>query len=172
MHLIYGLGNQDSTLLNTKHNLGRLVVEQLAKELGLEFKSDNGLMVCKTQTFILAYSCGYMNNSGQNMQQFLAYYKPEDFELWLIQDDSDQQEGFFKDVFGGGSGGHNGVISVYRYLLNWPLKQINVKRIKLGIRLENNKHKALEFVLKPISKLDQELINSTSNRLKNLLTKS
>jgi peptidyl-tRNA hydrolase, PTH1 family len=169
MHLIYGLGNQDPTLLNTKHNLGRLVVEKLAQELGLSFKNDNGLAVCKTNGVILAYSLGYMNNSGQNLQQFLNFYKPNKLKLWLLQDDSDQIEGYFKDVYGGGSGGHNGIISVYKYLLNWPINQKEVLRIKLGIRQENNKQKALDFVLKPISKSDLELTNLTANRLQKLI---
>jgi peptidyl-tRNA hydrolase, PTH1 family len=176
MHIIYGLGNQDLSLLKTKHNLGRLVVEQIAQNLGLSFKNENGLFTAKTDLslnfVVLAYSGGYMNNSGQNLQSFISFYKPSELTLWIIQDDSDQEEGFSKQVFGGGSGGHNGIISVYKYLLNWPLEQKDVLRLKVGIREVHNKQKALEFVLKPISKLDLELIKETAVEVVNLLTKN
>jgi peptidyl-tRNA hydrolase, PTH1 family len=162
--IIYGLGNNDEKLLKTKHNMGRLLVEKIAKQLepNTNFKLVKEIWILKSQNIWFCYSNGYMNLSGQSLNSFLSYLKvkQEDIQMIIVQDDSDQLEGKYKIVKtiekgGRSAGGHNGIIDIQRY---FSFPKGDVSRVKLGIRREGDTTKAIDFVLKPISKLDELLL--------------
>jgi peptidyl-tRNA hydrolase, PTH1 family len=190
MTIVYGLGNNDPKYLNTKHNMGRLVVESIGSKLGLSFDyfkaktASKSCFICKLPVAIslkltngqkpitsslndpiyLIYSNGYMNLSGEPLLEVVNFYKPTDFKLIIIHDESDIIEGKYKITTGGRSGGHNGINSIYN---SFKDIQSQVIRVKCGIRptyqdeqgeVQLSKQKALEFVLKPLSIKDKELI--------------
>jgi peptidyl-tRNA hydrolase, PTH1 family len=157
MLIFYGLGNNEAKYLNTKHNIGRVVVEQLAAQFeGIFFDSGHGCMLAKTKVGLteiwLVYSKDYMNTSGEPISKLIKYFKikPEDFQLTIIQDDSDQSIGSNKLMPGGGTAGHNGIISSYSHLASL-VEQKEIWRLKIGIRPEGNKLKSETFVLSPIN---------------------
>lgn len=160
MLIFYGLGNNEAKYLSTKHNIGRVVVEQLATKLQVNFiDSGHGCMLAKAkvdQTEIwLVYSKGYMNTSGELISKLIKYFKlkPEDFQLTILQDDSDQMIGSNRLMPGGGSAGHNGIISSYLHLGN-IIEQKDIWRLKIGIRPEGNKLKSETFVLSPFNSIE------------------
>jgi peptidyl-tRNA hydrolase, PTH1 family len=183
MLIFYGLGNNEAKYLNTKHNIGRIVVEQLAAKLEINFvDSGQGCMVAKAkvdQTEIwLVYSKGYMNLSGEPISKLIKYYKlqSQDYQLAIIQDDSDQVIGSTKIMPGGGTAGHNGIISSYNYLASL-VEQKEIWRLKIGIRPQGNKLKSETFVLSPINfaesenaiLLSQTILNNLSHfQIKNI----
>jgi PTH1 family peptidyl-tRNA hydrolase len=165
MLIFYGLGNNEAKYLHTKHNAGRLVLEDFAKKLGVEFKSNKNFSWLKTsfnstQEVYLAYSAGYMNHSGQALNDFLQYFKlptkSKDFHLIILQDDSDQVEGNLKFLPGGGTAGHNGIEDIYGHLKTWGLDKDKIWRLKIGIRPSENRLKSETFVLKNIGQNEKE----------------
>jgi peptidyl-tRNA hydrolase, PTH1 family len=163
MLVIYGLGNNEDKYLRTKHNIGRLIVENIVGSLGGSFESQEGCRVCKISPELwYVYSEGYMNNSGQPLSKLLKYFKidtlSKDFQLVVVQDDSDQLSGNSKLTVGGGSAGHNGIISSYSHLLPLGITVDKIWRLKLGVRPAGNKLKSETFVLSPLTSEDFKLV--------------
>src|SRR3954464_15834807 len=89
MKLIVGLGNPGQKYLATRHNLGFVIIDQLAKNLEVELnrKKFNGLYYQKTQEYILLKPQTYMNNSGECIVEFLNYFQIPSSDLLIIYDD-------------------------------------------------------------------------------------
>ena len=162
MLIFYGLGNNEAKYLNTKHNIGRVVVEQLAARLQANFvDSGQGCMLAKAkvgQTDIwLVYSKAFMNTSGEPISKLIKYFKLDcqNYQLTILQDDSDQLVGSNKIMPGGGSAGHYGITSSYLHLANL-VHQKDIWRLKIGIRPEGNKLRSETFVLSSCNLVEAE----------------
>src|ERR1051325_7514733 len=110
MKLIVGLGNPGKEYKNTRHNLGFIVIEQLARELKTELnkKKFNGLY-CQTSEYVLLKPQTYMNNSGKCVVTFLNYFHISLDDLLVIYDDIALPVGKFRYRQQGSDGGHNGL---------------------------------------------------------------
>jgi PTH1 family peptidyl-tRNA hydrolase len=171
MIILYGLGNNASKYLNTKHNLGRLILENLAKKYQLEFKNGGQYYYVKTsvenEELYFVYSAGFMNESGEPLYKFINYFKlqPQESDLIIIlHDDSDQIEQKVKFLPQGGAAGHNGIVSVYKHLPATGFEINQLWRLKIGIRPAENKLKSETFVLTKLSKNDEQSIESISQK--------
>lgn len=153
MHYIVGLGNPGTEYENTRHNVGRMAVQLLAKEYadgGIDgFKADKVLKSLKTKADIDGESAmlilpeTFMNKSGQAVAPLIAsdgkVEKPvgdaakkalakKTKKIIVIHDDLDLPFGHIKIVFNRGAGGNNGVDSIIR-----AIKTEAFTRIKIGI---------------------------------------
>ena len=133
MKLIVGLGNPGKEYKNTRHNVGYMYLDGVAKEKGLTFEKEkfnskyteynyNGEKV------ILVKPLSYMNLSGGVVKKFLDYYKIEIDDILIIQDDIDMHFGRVKIVYDSSSGGHNGIKDIEN---NLGTKKYT--RLKIGI---------------------------------------
>jgi len=171
MLLIYGLGNNHSRYLYTKHNVGRLLIETLVKKVNLTWEMQAKFAYAKTlivnQTVYFLYSLGYMNESGEVISEFINYFKlkPDDLKIFLLQDDSDQLETRLKLVNNGGSGGHKGVESVYKHLCFLGISKKSVWKLKIGIRPISNRLRSETFVLTKLSNLELDFVNLVADNL-------
>lgn len=171
MLLIYGLGNNHSRYLYTKHNVGRLLIEMLVKKVNLTWEMQAKFAYAKTlivnQAVYFLYSLGYMNESGQVISEFINYFKlkPDDLKIFLLQDDSDQLETRLKLVNNGGSGGHKGVESVYKHLCFLGISKKSVWKLKIGIRPISNRLRSETFVLTKLSNLELDFVNLVADNL-------
>ncbi len=160
MILITGLGNPGDKYTYTRHNVGFMVIDKMAKNLTLQtninksnfiadvIKSSNNLLV-KPQTF--------MNNSGQSIVAIKEYYKIELDNIIVIHDDLDLPFGTVKFKIGGGHGGHNGLRSLDSHIGKEYI------RIRVGIGKPNSKNDVANYVLSDFSK--EEL-----NQLEDIIT--
>lgn len=157
LKIVFGLGNPGEDYKNTYHNAGSLLTEfvadranngkrwQTAKKEGFEFlKEDN---------FILIKSLGFMNESGRAAKAAIKYFKIPPEDLVIANDDSDISLGLYKVSKNRGSAGHKGVQSIID-----TLKTQSFERIRIGVRPENEKKQAGDFVLKQISKKNMALL--------------
>lgn len=117
MKLIVGLGNPGRDYESTRHNIGFMVVDKLAKELGftsLTFAKDDKrkILTAKVGDVILCKPQTFMNKSGTAVKQIADYYKIDASGIWIIHDDMDLPLGKIRIRSQGASGGHNGVDSV------------------------------------------------------------
>ena len=168
MTIFYGLGNNENKYLETKHNIGRIVVENIASKLELNFGENKGCHLAKNSDFWFVYSNGYMNNSGQPIAELIKYFKVDitkDFNLIIVQDDSDQIACNSKLSLGGGTAGHNGIISVYKEMAFLGLEQSRIWRLKIGIRPEDNRLKSETFVLTKNSIVDNKNAQNIVDKL-------
>ncbi len=116
MHLVVGLGNPGARYAKTRHNVGFLVVDELARRWGCavdraQFGAEVGagrlpggqepVVLCKPQSF--------MNLSGQPVSSLKGYYKVELPQVVVVHDDVDLPFGDIRVKVGGGHGGHNGL---------------------------------------------------------------
>ena len=129
MKLIVGLGNPGKEYENTRHNLGFLIVDQLANKLNVELskKKFNGLYY-QNKEYILLKPQTYMNNSGECIMAFLSYFRISLDNLLVIYDDIALPLGSFRYRPQGSHGGHNGMKNIIELL-----GSRNFKRLRVGI---------------------------------------
>ena len=133
MKLIVGLGNPGKEYEDTRHNIGFMVIDKLAKELGehtpswQEDKKAESL-VCKVGDVFLVKPQTFMNSSGKAVSTLVSYYKLSPDDVWVIHDDLDLPIGKVRIREQGGSAGHNGMESIIA-----ALKTDKIVRFRLGI---------------------------------------
>lgn len=108
--MVVGLGNPGRSYERTRHNVGFLVVDELARRYGGSWRkkkrAEAATVSLDYESITLLKPTTFMNRSGSA----LAGYKPED--LILVHDDLDLPPGDVRVKVGGGAGGHNGLRSV------------------------------------------------------------
>jgi PTH1 family peptidyl-tRNA hydrolase len=117
MNIIVGLGNPGAEHVKTRHNAGRLVLENLRQKWGLPGMVSSGKYsgsisqgnIAGAEVTLL-FPDSYMNQSGKAVAKALESSAPQ--HLIVIYDEVDLAFGEFKLSFGRGSGGHNGLKSV------------------------------------------------------------
>ncbi|MFC2049072.1 aminoacyl-tRNA hydrolase [Chlamydiota bacterium] len=117
-YLIVGLGNPGTKYEKTRHNLGFMVVEALARKQGLSLKRGLRLdgkiasgVVAEKKIYLLMPST-YMNLSGTAVRRAVQYYKIALDHLLVIVDDVYVKFGAMRLRPSGSPGGHNGLKSI------------------------------------------------------------
>lgn len=133
MKLIVGLGNPGREYENTRHNVGFMVVDHLARELGAgtpvwEKDEKKNVWMHRLGDVILAKPQTFMNASGFAVKALADFYKILPDDIWVIHDDIDLPLGKIRIRMGGASAGHHGVDSVIGHL-----KSDKFVRFRLGI---------------------------------------
>ncbi|MBI2033305.1 MAG: aminoacyl-tRNA hydrolase [Candidatus Levybacteria bacterium] len=131
MKLIVGLGNPGEKYIDTRHNMGFMVLERFLKDLepvektswdeSKKFKADfldfewkpkgkalERVLLLKPKTF--------MNNSGLSVSLVASYYHIDPKDIWIVHDELDLPIGMMKIRFGGSAAGHHGIESVMEKL--------------------------------------------------------
>lgn len=117
MKLIVGLGNPGGQYEQTRHNIGFMVVDKLARELNtasVSFTEEKkySALVARVGDVLLVKPQTYMNNSGKSVASLFSFYKLTPDDLWVVHDDIDLPLGKIRIRQKGGSAGHNGVTSI------------------------------------------------------------
>ncbi len=154
--LVAGLGNPDDRYARTRHNLGRMVVEELAREEGERFRKVRFLPVesaeirVADERVILARSTRYMNESGQSYASLAKKQGIELGHLVAVHDELDIPAGTIRIKRGGGTSGHNGLRS-----LDQALRSSDYLRIRVGIGRPPGRQDPSDFVLRPVGTRDE-----------------
>jgi len=118
--LIVGLGNPGPKYANNRHNIGFMVVDELARRAGTDTsqKKFHGLY-CKArlgrEDAILLKPQQYMNRSGTSVGAAGAFYKLDPDKVLVIHDELDIDFHAIQVKVGGGHGGHNGLRSIFQH---------------------------------------------------------
>jgi PTH1 family peptidyl-tRNA hydrolase len=117
--VIVGLGNPGRRYEKTRHNLGFLCVNRLAREFNIKMsksqgKARTGKGIIAGNEVLLARPQTYMNLSGESVRLLLNKTHTGTGELIVIHDDLDLPVGKIRVRFGGGSGGHKGINSIFQ----------------------------------------------------------
>ncbi|MBP7907604.1 MAG: aminoacyl-tRNA hydrolase [Proteocatella sp.] len=161
MYLIVGLGNPGKQYETTRHNVGFIAIDEIAKELDirvdkLKFKSLIGEGRIGTEKIILAKPQTFMNLSGQAVVELMNYYKVEPSNMIVIYDDIDLDTGRIRIRKSGSSGTHNGMRNII-YLLG----RQDFPRIRIGVSKPKHGEDLANFVLSRFDKTEtDEVIES------------
>src|SRR5205809_446083 len=110
MWLVAGLGNPGPEYEHTRHNIGFMVADELARRWGMSsWKTKFGGEVAQKDQTVIAKPQQYMNLSGPPVQQTAMFYKIEGSQIIVVHDEIDLPFGTMKVKVGGGHGGHNGL---------------------------------------------------------------
>ncbi|MGB5823979.1 MAG: aminoacyl-tRNA hydrolase [Proteocatella sp.] len=161
MYLIVGLGNPGKQYEATRHNVGFLAIDEIAKELDikvdrLKYKSIIGEGRIGTEKVILAKPQTFMNLSGQAVVELVNFYKVDMANLILIYDDIDLDTGKLRIRKSGSAGTHNGMRSIIELL-----GKQDFPRIRIGVSKPKNGQDLASFVLSKFEKSELNDVMST-----------
>jgi PTH1 family peptidyl-tRNA hydrolase len=130
MRLMVGLGNPGRRYEKTRHNVGFLVVEELARSEGLRWEVEKKweAEIARGDAFTCLKPQTYMNLSGESVAAYATFYKIEVEEILVIYDDVDLDLGALRFRASGSAGGHRGVASIIECL-----GSDRFARLKVGI---------------------------------------
>jgi peptidyl-tRNA hydrolase, PTH1 family len=118
--LVVGLGNPGREYARTRHNAGRLVVEELARRHGGSWKSKFSGQLAEVRLdghkLALLKPETYMNESGRSVGAAAQFFKVDPDAVLVVHDEGDFELGRLEIKVGGGYGGHNGLRSIGQHL--------------------------------------------------------
>ena len=118
--LVVGLGNPGREYARNRHNVGHMVVDELARRHGGAWRGKfNGRLaevrIDDHRVALLAPET-YMNESGRSVKAAASFFKVEPDAILVVHDESDLEPGRLQARRGGGLAGHNGLRSVAQHL--------------------------------------------------------
>jgi peptidyl-tRNA hydrolase, PTH1 family len=114
--LVAGLGNPGREYERTRHNVGWLVADELARRHGGSFRGKFSGQLAETRLDDLRLALlkpeTYMNESGRSIGAATKFFKVDPGDLLVVHDDVDLEPGRIQARLGGGLAGHNGLRSI------------------------------------------------------------
>jgi PTH1 family peptidyl-tRNA hydrolase len=150
--LVAGLGNPGREYADTRHNVGFMVAEELARRHGgswrAKFSGDLAEMRLDGLRLAVLKPQTYMNESGRSVGAAVRFFKVEPEALLVVHDEVDREPGRLQARLGGGLAGHNGLRSVAQHLGTPEFARL---RIGVGRPERGDPRPVADFVLSPFS---------------------
>jgi len=158
--LVIGLGNPGPRYESTRHNVGQLVVDELAARRGEAWRAHKAnARVAETwlrpggPKLVLAKPNSFMNVSGGPVAGLVRFYGVEPDRVIIVHDELDIPFDSIKLKVGGGHGGHNGVRDVAK-ALDTP----EFPRVRVGIGRPQGRQDAADWVLDPFGAVERKTL--------------
>ena len=175
--LVVGLGNPGDKYAATRHNIGQMVIDELARRHLVKLsthKSRTDIAAFKLQagehSVIIAKSKSYMNETGGPIKALANFYSVEPAHIIALHDELDIPFAAIRTKHAGGDNGHNGLKSMTS-AFGGP----DYYRVRLGIGRPMGQQDPADFVLKAFSKEEQkslgEFIDRGADVVESLITK-
>ena len=121
MKTVIGIGNYGKKYLGTRHNVGFEVVDQLARQHGVQVSRKRFLSLTANiqlgeEAVLLVKPQTYVNETGQAVRQILDWFRLWPTDIMVVCDDASLPLGRGRVRRGGSSGGHKGLQSVIAHL--------------------------------------------------------
>lgn len=145
--LIVALNNPGDSYANTRHNVGKWVLDALLHKYNTSLRKETKffgeaaeITINNTRVRVLAPST-FMNLSGKSVQAFMHFYNIQPEEVLVMHDELAFKPGQIKLKFGGGHNGHNGLRDIHRFAGDqyW--------RLRIGIDHPGDKSQVANYVL-------------------------
>ena len=162
MKVIVGLGNIGERYKSTRHNIGFMVVDLLAKKFNVKFQNKPKFEVQTAETefenkkIILAKPTTFMNRSGDAVSKIAHFYKIAAQDLIIIYDDIDLSLGTIRVKQEGGPGTHNGMKSVVA-----SMETKSIPRLRIGTQSAISKKATTSFVLSAFPAKEKPIIKKS-----------
>ncbi len=148
--LVAGLGNPGREYARTRHNVGWMVVDELAARRGGSFRSKFSGRLAEVRDGDLRIALlepeTYMNESGRSIAAAARFFKVPASSVLVVHDDVDLDEGRLQARSGGGLAGHNGLRSIAQSLGTPEFLRL---RIGVGRPARGDRRPIADYVLSP-----------------------
>lgn len=148
--LIVGLGNPGPEYSRNRHNVGQMVLDELAARIGGNFKIHKaraqvleGRLGIGGPRLVLAKPVTYMNVSGGPVAALARFYDVDPSKIVAVHDEIDIPFNTVKLKFGGGEGGHNGLRDMSK-----ALATKDYLRVRVGVGRPPGRMDTADFVLR------------------------
>ena len=150
--LVAGLGNPGREYARTRHNVGWMVVDELARRHDGSFRGKFSGRLAEVRLDALRIGLlepeTYMNESGRSIAAAVRFFKVAPGELLVVHDDVDLEEGRLQARLGGGLAGHNGLRSIAQALATPEFRRL---RIGVGRPARGDPRPVADYVLSPFA---------------------
>jgi peptidyl-tRNA hydrolase, PTH1 family len=178
--LVIGLGNPGPTYAGHRHNVGYLVVEELARRQGAAFRSHKsgradvvegrlGALGADGPRVVLARPRSFMNEIGGPGKALATFYRVAPERIVAIHDELDIPFDTMRVKFGGGDNGHNGLRS-----LRSALGTGDFYRVRVGIGRPPGRQDPADFLLSNYSSAERKVlplqVDRAADAVESLLT--
>jgi len=163
IRLVAGLGNPGSEYAATRHNIGFMVVDQLAAQFGSTWEKSvpqarEDALSAKCGAVLLIKPMSFMNRSGYPLFAVAQFYKIEPQQILIVLDDLALPLGHLRLRARGGSGGHNGLESI---IVQFGTEEIPRLRVGIG---QAPREGYVDYVLSRFFDEEKPLVRSTIGR--------
>ena len=155
--LVVGLGNPGPGYAGNRHNVGQMVLADLAHRLSASFKNHRtaasvaeGRAVPGGPRLVLAKPDTFMNVSGGPVSQLLRFYDLDVSRLIVVHDELDIPFDAVRIKQGGGHGGHNGLRDIIA-----ATGSNDFTRVRVGIGRPPGRQPAADFVLRDFTSTER-----------------
>jgi len=154
--LVAGLGNPGDRYAKTRHNLGRMVAEEMARAAGSKLRkarflpADVAEIRVGDERVLLVVSTRFMNESGTSYAGVARKQGIAPERVVAVHDELEIPPGELRIKLGGGSAGHNGLKS-----LTQALRTPEYHRARIGVGRPPGRQDPADFVLTPIGTKDE-----------------
>jgi PTH1 family peptidyl-tRNA hydrolase len=157
--LVVGLGNPGPGYAGNRHNVGAMVLDELADRAGIRLTPGKGARAralsgegrLAGRRVVLARPTTYMNESGGPVRGLLDYHHIDPADVVVLHDELDLPFAAVRLKRGGGEGGHNGLRSISR-----STGTRNYLRVRVGIGRPPGRQDPADFVLKDFSATERK----------------
>ncbi len=159
--LVVGLGNPGPRYAGNRHNVGAMVLDELAARTGSTLRSHKARAVVaqtrigppgpSSRSVVLAVPNSYMNESGGPVSALMRFFSVPAERLVVIHDELDIDAGEVRLKRGGGEGGHNGLRSV-----SSAIGTRDYHRVRVGIGRPPGRMDPADYVLRDFSPTERK----------------
>ena len=155
--IVIGLGNPGAQYERTRHNIGAMVINQLAIQNNAKFtnhksRADIAQFKLSGISVVAATLRCYMNESGGPTKGLTDYFKVKSDRLIVVHDELDIPFEAIRLKQGGSDNGHNGLKSITSVL------GADYFRIRMGIGRPVGQQDPADFVLKPFNATEKKVL--------------
>jgi PTH1 family peptidyl-tRNA hydrolase len=171
--LVVGLGNPGPNYQSNRHNVGQMVLDVLASRISANFKSHKSVALIAEgripgkDKIILAKSMGFMNLSGNPVQQLMKFYSIPIEKVIVVHDELDIPFGDIRSKLAGGHAGHNGLRDIIAKC------GAEFHRIRFGIGRPPGQMEVAAFVLQDFGAVERKelpvLLEIAADKVEELL---
>jgi PTH1 family peptidyl-tRNA hydrolase len=156
---VVGLGNPGPGYAGNRHNVGAMVLDELAARAGIKLSAGKGARAralsgegrLAGRRVVLARPTSYMNESGSPVRGLLDYHSIPLADLVVVHDELDLPFATVRLKRGGGEGGHNGLRSISR-----STGSKDYLRVRVGIGRPPGRQDPADFVLRDFSATERK----------------
>ncbi|WP_299445633.1 aminoacyl-tRNA hydrolase [uncultured Phycicoccus sp.] len=179
--LVVGLGNPGPRYAGNRHNVGAIVVDELAERAGVSLRTHKARAVAAQLRIgtgpggvpgppaVIAVPSSYMNESGGPVKALLSFFSVPVERLVVVHDELDIDAGVVRLKRGGGEGGHNGLRSITS-----SLGTKDYHRVRVGIGRPPGRMEAADYVLRDFSPTERKelpfLVGDAADAVEQLVT--
>ena len=170
--LVAGLGNPGREHVRDRHNVGWMVVDELARRHDASFRGKFSGRLAETRfgdaRLALLEPETYMNDSGRSIAAAARFFKVSPGDVLVVHDDVDLPVGRLQARLGGGLAGHNGLRSIAQALGSAEFQRL---RIGVGRPGRGDPRPVADYVLSPFDAEDdvEEIVSRSADAVESLV---